>query len=543
MKNLFLIFFFPFLTFFSTLTFGQISNSKEITYEVGSPYPVVDAISKQYFEKDGEIMTFKVKKNEYIIQKLDAKSMKFKSIRNYKDLPKDHVFEGLEEVNGKYYFFYSLWDRPKTAEQLFVREIDFASGKMKSEDKRIIKTKGKVTGLMAGRTYFSIKVVDKFDFEKSTDNSMLMIKYRKKPEKRNDDISYDIIGFNVFDSDMNPIWSKEIKMPYTEKKMNNIDYALDSYGNSYILTTVYKDDSTRRFKKDGSINYHMELMKIDAKTQTLRKTKIELKDQHINRIWLYEAEKGKMVCAGFYNDGKDSDDAEGIFVAQLDENNKLANVNSHKIPVEVLNLYKKKRIQAKNEKKEEKGKKTEFEELQLRKFITRDDGSILLIGEQFFIKAHTYYSNGRRTTYYTYHYNDMLISKLNPDGSLAWMKVLPKMQRGTVGQGGMGFKYFSRNNNHYLLILDNFKNLELSEDKAPKLHMDGAGGYLTAYKVTDDGTVSKFSILNVAEVPELKKGAVYQFGVNRIVNISDNEFVVEFYKKKKEDVLIKFKIN
>lgn len=532
-----------FLLFIPIFSLAQVSTSTEITYEVGSPYPVVDAYSKQYFEKDGEILTFKVKKKEYILQKLDAKTMKFISIRNYTDLPKDHAFEGIEEINGKYYFFYSIWDKPNLSEQLFVKEIDFASGKMNGKEKRIIKTKGKVTGLLARTSYFSIKVLDKFDISKSTDESILMIKYRKKPAKRNDDVSHDIIGFHVFDSDLNPIWDAEIKMPYTEKKMNNIDYATDSYGNTYILTTVYKDDTTKRFKKNGSINYHMELLKIDAKSQTLSKTKIELKDQHINRMWIYESEKGKIVCAGFYNDGKDADDAEGIFVAQIDEGNNLVNVNAHEIPVEVLNLYKKKRTQAKNEKKEEKGKKTEFEELQLRKFITRSDGSVILVGEQYYVKEHTSYRNGQWTTYYTYHYNDMLISKLNPDGSLAWMKILPKKQMGSAGQGGMGFKYFTRNSNHYLLILDNYKNLELSEDKPPKRHMDGAGGYLTAYKVTDDGTVSKISVLNVDEVPELKKGAVYQFGVDRIVNISENEFVVEFYKKKKEDILIKFKIN
>jgi len=123
------------------------------------------------------------------------------------------------------------------------------------------------------------------------------------------------------------------------------------------------------------------------------------------------------------------------------------------------------------------------------------------------------------------------------------MKVLPKRQKDASGQGDMGFKYFTQNNNHYFLFLDNIKNLELDENERPKLHRDGAGGYLTAYKVTDDGTVSKFSVLNVDAVPELKKGAVYQFTVKRILNLSDNEFVVEFYKKNKEDVLIKFKIN
>lgn len=523
MKHLLLLF-----SFLPLYVFGQISNSKEISYEVGSPYPVVDAYTKQYFEHNGEILTFKRKRREFIIQKLDARTLKFKSIRNYTDLPREERFEDIEQINGKLYYFYSIWDDRTESKQLYVKELDFAGGKMNSEGKRIIKTDGKANG---------------FYVESSKDEQKLMVKYRKRPEKKNDDISYDIIGFYLFDWEMNPLWNKEVKMPYTEKKMNNIDYSIDSYGNSYILTTVYKDNSTKRFKKDGSINYHMELMKVDAKTKELTQTKIELNDQHINRIWLYESEKGKMVCAGFFNDGKDSDAADGVFMAQVDEGNSLTNVKSHDIPVDVINLYKSRRIQNKNEKKEERGKNTEFQELELREFITRTDGSAILVGEQHYSRTHTTFTDGRTRNYTTYHYNDILISKLNPDGSLAWMKVLPKRQQSRSPRGSLGFKYFTKNNNHYLLLMDHYKNLELSIDKYPKTYGDGAGGNLIAYKVTDDGTVSKIKILDTNEVPELKKGAVYQFNVDRIMNISDNEFVVEFYKKKKEDVLIKFKIN
>ena len=45
---------------------------------------------------------------------------------------------------------------------------------------------------------------------------------------------------------------------------------------------------------------------------------------------------------------------------------------------------------------------------------------------------------------------------------------------------------------------------------------------------------------NTADVNEM---SLYQFNTGRIVELSDNEFAVEFYKKKKEDVMVKVTLN
>ena len=108
-------------------------------------------------------------------------------------------------------------------------------------------------------------------------------------------------------------------------------------------------------------------------------------------------------------------------------------------------------------------------------------------------------------------------------------------------QGGMSYSYFHTNGNHYLIYLDNVKNINLPLDKIPALHIDGMGGYLTAYKVNDaTGDVSKGSILDTRKVKA--KLAVHQFSNNRVIKTAEDEFIVEVYKKKKEDVLIKVKI-
>ena len=62
---------------------------------------------------------------------------------------------------------------------------------------------------------------------------------------------------------------------------------------------------------------------------------------------------------------------------------------------------------------------------------------------------------------------------------------IPKAQKGVNGKGGMSCRYFSANNGHYFVFLDNVKNTGLNPDKSPAAHLDGKGGYLTALKIAD----------------------------------------------------------
>ncbi|HEU0136808.1 MAG TPA: hypothetical protein VFQ50_05915 [Flavobacterium sp.] len=155
------------------------------------------------------------------------------------------------------------------------------------------------------------------------------------------------------------------------------------------------------------------------------------------------------------------------------------------------------------------------------------------MGEQYFKVVH----RSAKHTYITYHYNDILITKIDAAGKLAWMKKLPKKQMGMKGLGGMSYKHFYANNHHYLVFLDNVKNFNLPVDKTPALHSDGQGGYFTSYKIDDTtGASINSSVFNVRDVEDM---TIYQFAIGRIVETEDNAFMVEVYKKKKEDVMIK----
>ncbi len=529
---------------FPFLAFSQIKASRNISYEISKPYRVVDAHHKLYFQKEGELMVVKVVNNtETVIQKMNTDDPKIISSRSFKDLPKGYLFEEVIEIGGKYLFFFSVWDKPNLREQLYYREIDFDKGEFAGKKKLVFKVKDRVTKSIEDFvSIFKMGEISKFNFLPSNDDQRLLIQYRKKPKEKKDTKSHDIIGTYAFDSDMNKLWHKELRMPYTERKMDNIDYAIDGNANAYILAKVFKDDSNRDRKKgkDKSPNYRIELLRLDNQTQEIEKIPIKLKDKFINEVSLFESPNGEMICAGFYNDGTSSQSADGILVLYIDKQGKVVNSVSHEIPLHILNQYESKRTKRKQSKSEEKGK-AEFLNLKFSDLTIQDDGSLILIGEQYFKITH-YVTTGTRSnssqTYY--HYNDILATKLSADGELVWMQKLPKMQKGKKGKGGMSYKYIKYENNHYLLYLDNIKNFNLPVDKSPALHSDGKGGFLTAYQIEDDsGETKKLSFFDLRDV---KGMAVYQFQPSRIINTQEGEFIVEVYKKKKEDVLIKVRL-
>jgi len=526
------------LKFFLFFLFLSFISKAQVKITVGQPYGVIDAYNKYYFHKGAEILTVKIKKKEIVIQKLNSDKLSFQKISVSRDLPQGAELERVLEFNNRYFIFYSLWDRQAGMEQLFYKEIDFDKGTIMPGEKLLIQVHGKVTGSLVSRGWYNFSVVNKFAVEFSKNHDKMLIYYRLKPMIKNDNKSYDIIGMHVFGKNLEPVWDEEVTMPYTEKKMDNLDYSVDGQGNAYILTTVYNDERTddKKNREENEL-YHIELLKMSGRENKILITPVTLGNKFISNVSLFEVSDSDMIIAGYYNNENNRYAVDGVFTFKLTKDGDLIDSRSYEIPLEILNMYVSERTQRRNEKKAEKNK-AEFESLELRELFVDDKGGILLVGEQYYVQSHTYYySNGTMRTYYTYHYNDLLVTKINEFGQLQWMKKLAKRQTGSSGRGSMSYKHMYSNGAHYFLYLDNERNFELTPDRLPISYSDGSEGVLTAYKIYENsGKVEKIGITNTRDVMGLP---VYQFQTSRILPVNQNSFVVEVYKKRKQDVLIR----
>ena len=513
--------------------------SPGITVELGKPYPVVDAASKYYFPAGDGVLSVKVDRDVITIMRMDGNTLSMRSMKEYRDIPKDAVIEHLGIYADRYYLFYSLWDGVSGREQLFHREMDAEAGRFIGNGELILSVSGKVTGSLTSTGFYQISVTDKFSFDHSGDERTLLVKYRKKPELRDDSKSHDIIGLAVFTAGMEKQWSNEFRMPYTEEKMDIWSYAVDGEGYAYFLAKVREgsgDEETRGRGKHELPNYHGEVFRVGPASTEFDITPIEMDGRFVSSVWLFEGVGDDMIGGGAFNLGGDRNDTDGFFTFSVGKSGGLRNMVFHEIPIEILNQYTSEKAQRKNEKKEKEDEAT-FQGLTLRKVIVEPSGDRLVIFEQYYVVYHTYTMNGRTTSYYTYHYNDFLVARLNVQGDLAWMNKLPKRQTGRSGKGGMSFEHFTRGDEHYLVFLDHEENMTVDENRFPATHSDGQGGFLTAYKI--NGLTGEFDKLSIMDTRDVRGMELFQVGVNRVVAVSANEFLMEAYKKKKEDILVR----
>ena len=521
---------------------AQIEVTKDFDYDLGRSYKVVDAPVKEYFYQNGQVLSIKINKSNIIIQRFDADRLRELSHKEYPALPRSVAFEQMMKINGIIYIFYREEDAKAGIELLNYITVDFASGKIDTKEKNLLKTERKTGDLWGGSSIFaSYSHIKRFNFRISEDSSKIMIQYRLKPTKRRNAINFDDIGFQVFDKNLNLIWKEMLPMPYTERNMNILDFYTDSKGVGYILARVADDINKgiylKRSKKSEP-NYHIELFRIEEGTGKFDITKIDLHDKFIHAIKLEEA-GGRLLCGGFYNSGKIYGSADGIFYFNLDDKGFIEGVKTFEIPADIMAQYESRRTQRKIARKDGNGK-AELEHLVMRNIVPFPDGSLLLTGEQYqMIVSTSTTANGGSSSTVTYHYDDIFAVKISPEGELVWMKKMAKKQQGNRGQGGMSYTLVSDQGNQsiYFLFLDNVKNMELIADRKPARHIDGQGGFFTGYKIDfETGKMTKTSIFDTRDVMGIK---VYQYNTNRVIGLTSGEFLVEVYKKQKEDVLIK----
>jgi hypothetical protein len=504
-----------------TLFLCSFAAFPQATITLSDPHPVFGG-SIYYFAQKDEILSVKTEEREITLLKTSVKTLKTLKTNSYTDFPKDFIRESVRKIKGRYYLLYSTV-KNKTERELFAREIDFATAAFTGPAKKILAIDEELAGYG-------------FYIYSSYDTSKLLVRYRLVPEKKRDAVSYDILGFHVFDENFQEKWAKKVTMPYTEKKMNFLDYEVDGAGNVYIAASVFNDNTTDLKNDKDEANYKIEILKIAAGTGTIAFTKVNLADTFIKYIWLYQTPQGKLIGAGLYNKGSSDGGVDGLVIMKFRGEGEQPELKTYEIPIEIINQYVSSKTKRKNDKKEDKGA-SELSDLRLREVRLQPDGGILMVGEQAFSVTHDRYMNGRSSSYTVSHYNDLLATRIDANGSLVWMRKLPKSQLGGSVDYGLGYEYAESNGAHFFLFLDNEKNKDLAITDVPEDHVDTMGGFLTAYKLDDKtGTVKKLSLLNVRDVQGTE---LIKFNPKRMISPVPGTWIFESDMKGKKDVMMK----
>lgn len=441
-----------------------------------------DEYAEVYLQKDEKDLVFQIfdKTFQNVTKTVTAELPEFE---------KHPTDEGFFSVKNDYFWFYSTWDRKSETERLFALPFDKKQLKFNSKEINLVET-GRLDPYL------------KYRFNYSTDSTKMLVTYRIKPTERRDKLNKDIIGFNLFDNKMNKIYSAEIEMPYSEFDMNNLDYEVDSRGNIYMLTEVKINNSIDgEVDKENKKAMRYELIRVNQKNNSLQAIKINLENKYTNTVILSEDLNHDIVIVGYYSDKKNSNGSDGAYIIRLeyDANNAVKNLKTtySEFPAETLKAFESERTKRKMDKKNKDGN-LEAANLTFRKLAFYPDGSVMIIGEEYYVVEHTHYNGKTTTTTYTYYYNDILVLKADRDGKTIWCNKIPKQQSGS-GTADLSYHHHTFKGEDFFFYLDNAKNIDLPLTEAPAAHRSGAGGYLTCVKIAKDGKMTKRSVFDIRE--------------------------------------------
>lgn len=520
---------------------GQAQKlSDEIKLTTGEPYAVVDAKSKEYVGVgDGITISVKTRGEIVIVQRYDTQSMTETDRQEYKDFPPYLKFEDLKMIDGKLYYFFSSYLKKEKKFEVYARMVNTNTGKF--EDYVLLaKTEGTVVnsnGIRIGQQAAPIGILPShFTITPAFDESKFLVSYKRKPVNKKNSENKDILGFFMFENNLKPIWGQEVEMPFTEDQFMINAMACTSKGTAHILGKMKEDNQ-----------FVMLSMDQDARIQ-----KVELDinaELFFQKFMITEDGGGNLNVAGIYANGLDfkmgwgggtlSFNTNGILIAKIDPFNGVIDSKDHEFPIDFINLYQSERQKEKNEKREDDGK-AGINDLVLKEFISYEDGGALIVAEQDFYRSEYVFGQGNITVH---RFEDIVMLRTNADGSIAWMRRLPKTQivEHTGVRNGCGIKYANSPSGHYVLFLDNVNNAEIGPDDVPAAHKDGKGGFLTAYKISDtDGKSEKYTIANILDINGTE---AHQFSPSRIFKVDESVFLLEMYIKGKKDNMVKMEFN
>lgn len=331
-----------------------------------------------------------------------------------------------------------------------------------------------------------------FSFLLSKDDSKLLVQHNFPFEKYNN----EKFSFTVYNSAFDVKWKKEIELPYKDKMFKVNDYILDDSCNVHILSQITPEIEKGDNQLKGVPNNNYLIISYFPKENKIKEMDINLDQKWVSSVTLDIAPSGDLVAAGFYSNTRYFS-IGGTFYLRIDD-------TTRAVTAQGLKAFEKDfLLEFMPEKKVKKGK--ELNDFYFDHFLIREDGSALMVAEQYYMITNYYWDPYLYTYNYTYqyYYNDIILVNIEANGSISWTKKIPKKQL-SANDGGYysSYAFGSDGKKACIVFNDNLGNLELrkkgeapvktmfkpSKSQAIKVTVDEKGNenYQAVYSDNDD---------------------------------------------------------
>ena len=356
-------------------------------------------------------------------------------------------------------------------------------------------------------------LLDSFEKAFGAYNPRYAIKYSKK---RN------FISIFRYDYDFNGI--SNINVMLLDKKGQKLSQKDIFFDEKWTLKDAFINNNGLVFLASAKIKRNLlnsspqyetlRLQEYNYETDTVSEYLIEKGEYSLNDMKIESDDKNNRIAiAGFYSD-KQSNAISGYFGVFFD-------LKTHQIEQQFYENFELEVARKTNLSNSLKSKDYVYN-LKMRKIILRQDGGALFIGE-------TYYTTNRsvpRSSFDTfntrqmglnYHYNDLVVLSVNPDGSLLWDEVLKKRQYSEEDKG-----YYS---SFGMANSGNSLNIIFNEEISNNTNINN-------FKIESTGNNTIESMMNAYDYNVMIAPRYYK-------QTSPNEIVMPAFNKKNEFLLVK----
>ena len=425
----------------------------------------------------------------------DMKLKKAQEI-NLKYKKKKRDLEKVLYLNGNLFLLTSFNNQAHKSNYLFVQEVKKKSLTLSSKLKKIAETPAK-DKYREG----------KFNFDFSRDSSKVLV-YSSLPYKKKEAEKFSL---QVFDDNFDEIWKKNITLPYSDSQFALEEYVVDNDGNVYLLGVLYEDKV--RYRRNGKPTYKYVILAYTEDGQEKQQYTVDLGEKFITDLTFRVGDDGHLVCTGFFSD-KGTYSVKGTYFFRLNpETKEVYNQNLKEFDFDFLTEYHSdggKRRAARAAQDGNTRRQAELYQYSLDELILRSDGGALLISEQFYIQrndrdrfsnVYGYNSWNRANRFnnqitYEYHYNDIIVVNIKPNGEIQWVSRIPKRQE-TINDGGYYSSYSHAvvRDRIFIVYNDNGRNFQ-KEDNRRFRFTGSSRSIITLAEIKKDGSVSIHPLAN-----------------------------------------------
>jgi hypothetical protein len=345
--------------------------------------------------------------------------------------------EDMLQIKGNFILLTSFFNRDASKKSVFAYSVDTA-GKVYTKNSREVDFIPSETRRDNRREHVAL----------SADSSALFFYHTEYDDKSGNE---RLVCRLVDGADFKELFFKSIDVPYKKEQVNIINGISDVEGNFFVLLKINALEKGLFFKEKYSSSYLLLSIAADGK---VREYDLSLGTKSISEILLKRSGDGNILVAGFYSNlAKSEDDVAGSFYIRIDgKSGDISSKGVKDFDKDFLSLFM-------SQNKVDKGR--ELYKYKLNDFILRDDQGAILIAEQTYEDVICFYDmrTGLQTCNTHYYYNDIIIININPDGTVAWVRKVPKQQE-TINDDGLFSSYlmYKRNHTIYLLFNDDIRN-------------------------------------------------------------------------------------